>query len=236
MNIKLYPSFNDVFNSKELYGLFYPLCSVGSIEEFGDKTLHFVSSNGTWMNEAHETELNTTGYTLFDYIDGKYSFKGDIKLYQGYQYAKELFPLLEGDFQLNGADYLKKRTQTDEYTEQVKNILPAINDNNFDIDYYTQTFYEFSINKLHYELTGEFAAFRRIINGWGKSESPVVYALHSEETQGALNHMDIPEIKNFSNFEPVGQIIGSDFFTDGNDSILFFDPQEMKVISVNFYS
>ena len=102
MVMKMYPSFNEVFANNELLGVFYPLCS-------SEDGMHFVSSNGLWMDEQYETEHNTFNYVKFEMQNGKYDFKGDIRLYKGYEYAKKIFPILENDFNVNGNEYLAKK-------------------------------------------------------------------------------------------------------------------------------
>ena len=153
MEIKMYPSFNEVFTNEELLGVFYPLCSV-------ENQLHFVSSNGLWMDEQFETENNTTEYAKFELKNGKYDFKGDIRLYKGYEYAKNVFSILETNFNVNGKNYLTNRLKTELYIEKIKKILPPQTTEEIDLDYYLQTFYEFNINKLNYNLNGKFGAFR----------------------------------------------------------------------------
>ena len=95
-------------------------------ENHKNKTFHFISSNGLWMNEAFETKVNTAQYTVFDLENDKYR-------------------------------------------------------------YFLQTFYEFSINKLNY-------------------------------------------------FDIIGQVMDDEFFTDGNDTILFYDKTNESIICLNFYS
>lgn len=74
-------------------------------------------------------------------------------------------------------------------------VVGKVNDE-FDVDYYLQTFYEFSINKLNFELNNEFGAFREIINGWSKSDkNPIVYDKKTDELKGTLNHYDNQKLR-----------------------------------------
>ena len=226
MEIKMYPSFNEVFTNEELLGVFYPLCSV-------ENQLHFVSSNGLWMDEQFETENNTTEYTKFELKNGKYDFKGDIRLYKGYEYAKSVFPVIENDFNINGKNYLTNRLKTELYMENIRKILPPQTNDEIDLDYYLQTFYEFSINKLNYNLNGKFGAFNALINDWGYSDqSPVVYHGKEHEEEGCGN-IDANILKDYSY---KGTVIGYEFFTDGNDTVLVYNEKENKILSVNYYS
>jgi len=136
--MKMYPSFNEVFVSDELLGVFYPLCS----NEHG---LHFVSSNGLWMDEQYETEHNTFGHVKFEIKNGKYDFMGDIRLYKGYEYAKKIFLILEDDFNANGNDYLADKIKPALYIEKITKILPSQTTEDIDLDYYLNTFYEFRV-------------------------------------------------------------------------------------------
>ena len=164
-DIKPYPAFNEVFADDELKGVFYPLCTVVDKEKHKNKTFHFISSNGLWMNEAFETKVNTAQYTVFDLENDKYRFKGNLKLYNGFEQAKLIFPILEEDFEKNGENCLKNKTKTDQYIKERKTVL---NEN----------------------LMTDF----------------------------------------------IGQVMGDEFFTDGNDTILFYDKTNERIICLNFYS
>jgi len=236
MKINLYPNFDEVFTDETLKGIFYPLCSL-TLEKYPNKVFHFISSNGLWMNEDFETKNNTVNYTLFDIVGNKYKFNGNIQLYKGYKYAKDVIDKLQDDFDLNGKYYIETKTQTEDYIEKQKRNLALETDDDFDVDYYIQTFYEFSINKLNFEITNEFGAFRAIIDDWPGSDqiSPVVYNETTEELKGALNYYDKPNIDNIDTFEVIGKIVGFEFFTDGNDVLLFCNGSG-KILCINSYS
>lgn len=234
--IKVYPAFDDVFANDELKGVFYPLCSVTETKKYKNKTFHFVSSNGLWMDEDFATELNTPEYSIFEIKNDRYVFEGNPKLYNGFEQAKLLFPILENDFEKNGEGYLKGKTKTEKYIELQKQLLSDDFDGDFDIDYYIQTFYEFSINKLNYKLNKRFGEFRKIIDGWGSHESPVVYDETTDNLMGCLNHYERPDLEGFDSFDIIGSVVGSEFFTDGNDTMLFYDATNERAVCVNFYS
>ena len=226
MEIKMYPLFNDVFATDDLLGIFYPLCCAGN-------NMHFVSSNGLWMDEQYATENNTFAYTRFELINGKYNFKGDIRLYKGYEYAKKIFSILENDFNKNGNNYLNNKLQTNIYIEEIKKILPPQTTEDIDLNYYLKTFYEFSINKLNYNLNGNFGEFSFFMKGKNNpNKSPIIYNEKEYSKEGGGN-IDEEIIKGYSY---VGAIIGYEFFTDGNDTVLYYDEKENKVLSVNNYS
>lgn len=226
MEVKMYPAFNEVFATDELLGIFYPLCSVNN-------NLHFVSSNGLWMEEQYKTENNTFEYTIFEHKNGKYEFKGDIRLYKGYEFAKKIFCILENDFETNGNNYLNKKLQTEIYVEQIKKILPPQKTmEDIDLEYYLKTFYEFYINKLNYKLNRKFGEFDYLINGSAKPQgSPIIYNEKEYDDEGGGN-IDEDIIKGYSY---IGAAIGYEFFTDGNDSVLFYNENENKILSVNSY-
>jgi hypothetical protein len=227
LEIKMYPLYNEVFVTNDLYGVFYPLCSI-------NKNLHFVSSNGLWLDKKYETERNTFNYTKFEFANGKYDFKGDIRLYKGYEYAKGIFPLLENDFEKNGKDYLQNKIKTNFYIEKIKKLLSLQKTENIDIDYYLSTFYEFCINKLNYNLNGKFGEFNHLIKDGAKNESPVVYTdadIINEVEEALQEKIDV--IKGYS---AIGKVVGYEFFTDGNDSVLYFNEKENEILSINCYS
>jgi hypothetical protein len=229
MNIKPYPSFDKVFTNDALKGIFYPLCSLSTQQ---GAMFHFISSNGMWLDKAAETEQNTINYTRFDLIDGKYDFKGNPALYIGHELAKTIFPILLNDFETHGKHYLSKKTKTDKFIQQMKKKLPDLPWNDFDLDYYLQTFYEFSINKLHYELHQAFGQFNHIINKWGEKENKIAYI-------GADFADEIKELWidiNHDGYQIIGKIMGSDYFTDGNNSILCYNEANQQVINFNTYS
>jgi len=92
------------------------------------------------------------------------------------------------------------------------------------------TFYEFSINKLNYNLNGKFGEFNYLMNGYSNpSKSPIIY--DGEDYEGYI--LDDNLIKGYCY---IGAVIGCKFFTDGNDTVLLYNEKENKVLSVNHYS
>jgi hypothetical protein len=227
--LKMYPSFDEVFTTKELVGVFYPLCSLG-------KNLHFVSSNGLWMDERYETEDNTKKYTKFEIENSKYNFKGDIRLYKGYEFAKKIFSALENDFETNGKDYLNKKMKTELYIKRIKKSITSQGKGDIDLEYYLQAYYEFNINKLNYILNGKFGCFSQLMEGFESgNESPIIYPKGHPEIE-TMDTEEFQEYVNIEGYSEIGVVIGYEFFTDGNDSVLFFNKNENKVITFNHYS
>ncbi len=242
MNIELYPKFDKIFTDETLKGIFYPLCSL-TLEAYPNKIFHFISSNGIWMDENHKTENNTLDYTLFELRGNKYQFNGDIKLYKGYEQAKKIIDKLQKDFDKNGRAYLDTKTQTDDYVSNQKQNLNIQSNDDFDVDYYLQTFYEFSINKLNFELTKRFGEFRHIIDGWGKPDkSSIIYEIKDKDNSTGFGDIEInkeyifPKTIKIDKYAKIGFVIGYEFFTDGNDSYLVFDEDKERVICINHYS
>lgn len=237
MKIFPYPSFEEVFTDKTLEGVFYPLCSIEYVTKESVVKLHFISSNGLWMDEDFSTKTNTFSYTLFNVVDGRYQFCGDIRLYKGFLQAKEIFPKLVADFEANGNSYLHQKLSTEAYiAKQISTLDLSSYAKIFDIEYYLQTFYEFSINQLYYRLHHEFAAFGAAIGGFGKAEkSPIVYGAKLEDAMEVLQYSQ-PAIEDIQDYHAVGQVIGCEFFTDGNDTILLYNALKHRALCVNFYS
>ena len=229
MEITMYPPFNEVFFDNNLLGIFYPLCSV-------NKNLHFVSSNGFWMDEQYETNYNTLLYTRFELDNSsRYCFKGDIRLYKGYEYAKIIYPILERDFTENGKNYLHDKVKTENYILLSKKLIPIETKKDIDLNYYLQTFYEFNINKLNYTLNEKFGEFNRLfIEGLPEENSPIVYedADSMEEVEEVVED-NIDLIKDHL---AIGKVVGDEFFTDGNDTALYFNKKENTVLLINYYS
>ena len=62
------------------------------------------------------------------------------------------------------------------YIEKITKILPPQTREAVDLDYYLNTFYEFSINKLNYNLNGKFGELNHLIKGYAKPDkSPIIY-------------------------------------------------------------
>jgi hypothetical protein len=195
------------------------------------------------MDEKYATEINNEEYTKFDVNNGKYSFKGDIQLYKGYEYAKLIFPLLENDFETNGKSYLQEKLKTKLYTKRIKKLLPLEKIDDIDLEYFLHTFYEFQINKLNYNLNGKFGQFPYLIDDWEKvesfeeserSKSPIIYTddANMEVREQTQDNTDVNLLKGYLE---IGRVIGHEFFGDGNDSFLYFNEKENKVVSFNYY-
>ncbi len=154
-----------------------------------------------------------------------------------YDLVKGIFEILQADFEENGKKYLENKTRTDDYINKVKFKI-ALENSMFDLDYYLQTFYEYSINKLNYQINNQFGAFRNIIDNWGKAEkSPIVYNA-DESFEGIEVNAEylFPKNINLSDYEKIGEVLGSEFFTDGNNSLLLYNQKEKTVLNVNSYS
>ena len=128
---------------------------------------------------------------------------------------------------------MANKLKTDFYIAEMKKILPSQTTEDIDLDYYLQTFYEFNINKLNYNLNGKFSEFNYLINGWSKSDkSPIVYKKGYHSIEETLQE----KIEIIKDYFEIGTVVGYEFFTDGNDSVLFYNEKESKVLSVNCYS
>jgi hypothetical protein len=241
MKIEMYPSFEDVFNDSLLKGIFYPLCKVSEIGGEFPESLFFVSSNGIWPHDEAAGEFNSRDFAIFHLESGKYSFRGSVELYQGYSAAKDLLQNLEEDFQSHGVNYLTKKLSADTYIEKMLKTFP-ISDTEMDREYFIRTFYEYHINKLNYMRTGKVGSFYHVMEGWAKPDTtPIVYDMLKSESSGygdiEVNQEYLfPKSLRIDGFEKVGFVMGSEFFTEGNDSYLFFDKENQMVLCVNHYS
>ncbi len=241
MQITPYPEFETVFENDTLKGIFYPLCKISNFGLAGEKSLFFVSHNGIWTDENVKNDYNRSNFICFDLKNGKYSFKGDLTVYLGHRHAREVFNTLETDFEKHGNDYLSQQLKTDDYSANIVEKY-EIQFGDLDPEYYLQTFYEFAINKLSFEKTGNFGAFNEIINDWGKTDkSPIVYEVKDGNTSGFENIMAnrdylFPESLKIDAYEKIGYIVGHEFFTDGNDTYLLFDDMGNTILCVDHYS
>ena len=241
MKIELYPKYEEVFLDEALKGIFYPLCKVSHLSEEIPSPLFFISTNGMWMDETKKTEFNSTGFTIFDIVGGKYKFRGNLELYQDHNLFPEIYPSLEDDFENNGSLFLNQRTKTEKYMEHIKSKLD-IDFKGLDIEYYLQAFYEYSMNKLNYEKTGIFGAFNEVIHGWHKSEpSPIVYLIENGNSSGYADietnkEEFLPSSIRLEKCKKVGYVVGHEFFADGNDTYLVYDTDTKRAICINHYS
>lgn len=232
VNITLYPAYADVFTNDDLKGVFYPLCTV-TLEN--EEQLHFVSHNGMWIDEEVESSTNNSQFVVLKIEKGKYQFIGNTAVYAGYAVAKQVYSIVQEDFDKNGIAYLNAKKKTEEYIEEMECRLRDIAIGEFDLAYYLQTFYEYSINKVDYNRSGKFGRFRQVIDGWGKpDESKYVYASDASLLEEMKDEFDafLPN----SNFEEIGYTIGYEFFTDGNDNYLCYDKDNQLAVIVNHYS
>ena len=233
MHIQMYPSFDEVFADQKLYGIFYPLCTVTAVDLAAP--IHFVSANGMWIDERFQTPDNTAEYTLFDNTSGRYQFAGDARLYEGYEVAAGLQAILAADFAENGADYLHNRTKLRAYAQTIKSRLPELNNSDLDLDYYIGTFYEYAITRLNYQLTGKFQTFNFLIDQWAQHESDIVYTTAQEPLETMINDGSAG-LSDVHGYQFIGRTIGSEFFTDGNDTVLFYNSGIGKALALNSYS
>ncbi|MCL2422753.1 MAG: hypothetical protein FWD11_02485 [Micrococcales bacterium] len=237
----MYPSFGDVFETDDLLGVFYPLCTVVD-ERHGP--LHFVSSNGLWMDDTFATDANTHAFTVFRVVEGKYQFDGDLRLYTGAGQAKSIFPLLEEDLAAHGDQYLAGtdgsqawygggKEEAEAYVERMRGVLPDPVDG-FDMDYYLETFYAFSSYKRNYSLTGKFRSDISVRHRVGGGH--VVSGTADGYTMEMLWTEDGTEPTLLDNRVDIGMVIGSEFFQDGNDAALYYGPDSSTALIVNCYS
>lgn len=232
MELKLYPRYEEVFSDSTLEGIFYPLCSV--VLPSG-QLVHFVSHNGIWTNSESNSDQNTSDYYRFSIIDNKYSFSGDISIYQGYEIVGQIYKILEADFKTNEDQYFKAKLSLDEYTNKVMSLMPEVED--LDLDTYIEFFYAYSLNKLVYQRTGQFAKYRQLIDGFAKPDpSPYVYSQGDEDFDVAIYHGDFDSSLDLTGYTSIGMTIGCEFFTDGNDCVLYYNESDNTVICFNAYS
>ena len=74
-----------------------------------------------------------------------------------------------------------------------------------------------------------------LIFGKADKKSPIVYGAKLEDAMEAL-HSSQPAIEDIQDYHAVGQVIGCEFFTDGNDTILLYNALKHRALCVNFYS
>jgi len=238
----MYPSYDEVFGTDDLLGVFYPLCTVVS-PQYGP--LHFVSSNGLWMDEQFATDVNAHSFTMFRIGSGKYCFDGDVRLYAGATEAQRVFPVLQEDFAARGEHYLDQRVTSEEYVRKMSDQLPTPT-SEFDLDYYLHTFYAFSVTRLCYITTGVFGnmiGVSGILADSLSSYGPAVHETEDEYTSEMLQLSSLPEARdgldaahNFVNsLVSIGMVIGSEFFHDGNDEALYYDAERGAALIVNCY-
>ncbi|MGI9525544.1 MAG: hypothetical protein ACR2MS_00375 [Weeksellaceae bacterium] len=237
MKIKLYPAFEDVFINDQLKGIFYPLCTI-ILKDVNQTQLHFVSHNGVWIDETYSTMNNNNIYTKFTLVDGKYQFDGNIDLYTGHEIIKDILEIIENDFTENGESYLMNKTKTKVYIYKIKSKLTPFKAFDFDLEYYLQVFYEFSINRLNYQLNDSFGMFRKVIDNWSTpNKSPIIHDIDDSLDEIKINAAYLlPENIQLEDYKEIGRVIGSEFFTDGNDNILLYNERDYSVLNINSYS
>jgi len=244
MKFELYPDFDEVFEDENLRGFFYPLCKVMDFEDDIKSPLFFISTNGLFMDDHFKSPHNSSVYTCFYLHNGKYRFEGDLRLYKGHKAARDVFLMLSDDFKLNGEQYLSQKTKPIKYMDSLKSKM-NINFGDLDVNYFFETFYSFSLNKLHFEKTKELSIYNHIINGFVNQERGLESALDFEiPTGNSSGFADIEINKEFlfpssidiDQYQKIGYTVGSEFFMDGNDSYLLYDKDNNRVVCINHYS
>lgn len=238
MTINLYPKFEEVFVDDTLKGIFYPLCTV--VLSSG-KSVHFVSHNGMWTDYETNSDQNTEEYYRFTLSEDKYAFSGDITIYKGYKVAKAIQCALEEEFWSNEDFYFKSKLSLADYKARVMPLVTDLTDDALDLDTYIEFFYAYSLNKLVFQKTGQFAKYRQLIDGFAKPDpSLYVYKEGDEDFDTTLRYNDFSEVISSSlvldHYSAIGMTIGYQFFTDGNDCVLYYSESEEAVICFNSYS
>lgn len=240
MIFDFYPDFDKVFADDTLKGLFYPLCTVSSIPSYPNTKLHFVSSNGVWLDEQYNNIENNNGYVRFKLIDNLYVFQGDFRLYRGHDIAKDLYKQLEAYFTQNIDVIMQTNLKVADYIELMKQEVLDINfPEKFDLNYYIETFYEFTINREIFKITGKFNQYENFINSKNFTRDSKI--LNNEKVNPIksklYNDWIYSQYANiFDGCMPIGRADALTFFSDGNDSELFFNQDQEYALSVNFYS
>ena len=238
MKIALYPEFEEVFADNQLKGIFYPLCSLTLAT---NEKIHFVSHNGLWTQCHSLSTENTDAYIRFIVTEGKYEFEGDIGFYKGYQSVPEIYQHIAADFERNGAHYLEVQMKTEDYITKVMPLITPYILEEFDIETYLSFFYTYQINKLNFMQHGQFGAFMHILYGYAKPDiSPIIYRKGEELFDHAVENSpledEIPTTFDITKFTPVGLAVGMEFFTDGNDCLVYYNAEDQEVLCTNVYS
>ncbi|MBM7366366.1 hypothetical protein [Gordonia hydrophobica] len=223
MTLTLYPAYDSVFATDEALGIFYPLCTLTTDD---GQDFHFVSSTGLWRaDESVTTEFRLEG--------GRYSLVDDASAFQGADGARPLFAALDADFAHHGEQYLADELRSGEYVQKLEDQVSHLASEDLDLEYFLTTFYCFAVNRLIFTSSGTFNQFRHVIEGWADPDpSPVVHEVDESMLEESLEGEDDP----FDDDHRLGMIIGSEFFTDGNDEIHLFKATTSTVTVVSAYS
>ena len=95
MIVTPYPAYNSVFKSDSLFGIFHPLCSISGYGEGANDTLHFVAPYPNWGFEKFKTDQNGAAFCIFELVDDKYAFSGNIDFYAPQPDRKEILQTLD---------------------------------------------------------------------------------------------------------------------------------------------
>jgi hypothetical protein len=225
--IKPYPTYKEVFNTDKLEGIFVSLCSVNNF-------LHFVTPLSYWRDDSCQTAFNSSSFCIFDLEDGRYNFNGNPDFYSCMAERKDIF---------NGIDKESKV-----FCEKRFNIKGFIHNWGFTdrgsvYESFAQSCFEFSITKHMFKKTGKLAGYDASTKLWKTLvKSPMVYLPDSKEFKRSFSDIEVnakyllpPTIK-LEEWQPIGVVLGSEFFANNADSYLFWNEEKAQVLMVYSHS
>lgn len=233
IQIKPYPEFEEVFIDNSLKGFYYPLCTLKINDQITGQIhiFHVLSNNGLWLDGNKSSSKINSNYSVFKRIENKYTSDGNVIVFLGHKYVKELFQFLEQNFDE------KKHTKANELLEDVIKNYP-IDMSSFDYEYYIETFFDYRKHKskLKREIKEDgFIQFEKIkklnlFNGYNhkdfinEGEEIIVNEKHFENKADLINKI------------PIGCCWIDQYFSDGNNTFVFFDKENDQIYCVNQYS
>ena len=173
-NIILYPDPTTVFTDPALSVYFKPLLTANTEAGGQSRAIHLLSTDGLICEETLSFRYAENFCFGFSCNAGRYQFLGDLRVFREADLVPALHRLLLEDFEQKKAAYVKNKTTTGEYLEQLQPILktePAAAGFT-DAEYYARSFYSYEFTKYYYQRFGVHRHVSVVTEGWAKNTDP----------------------------------------------------------------
>jgi len=174
-NIKLFPNAIDVFENSEMVLYFKPLLTHTHLINGKEYFVHLLGTDGLYLeNPLPYAEGGLWG---FDYNNGKYRFKGDLKTF-GTSNVQEVYSFLKNDFEINKDNYIQYKVSEDKYLENICERLAGLAkfSDKQDVEYYASAFYSYEFNKYYYENEKRFCHITEITENFAHNKEDILFS------------------------------------------------------------
>lgn len=236
-DITLFPKAEDVFVESGLEMYFTPILTYSCFFEEKKYDIHILTSAGLICENSY---LNSEDrFFGFKYINGKYSFMGNLNTF-GNSQIKEVYNFLREDFEKNKDYYLEQKVNITDYMKMIKPLARRVG--HFteaqSICTYIENFYSYELAKYHYEKTGKLKHLFEITDAvYNKDRS---YFFDGEKTAELLKdfYEKLGEYYqnryDFKNIKPVCSVDTFKFTSFAATAVTFLNPEKNLVYTLEY--